>query len=100
MKRFKAAPSFVSGWMARYVAPGGGERYERGFHASAITPTWNGLAAQAVRDSGARQVYVTTATRDGLSRYHAANRGIDAEPAGALSGGARRRRVCAASTIG
>jgi hypothetical protein len=78
MKRFKEPQTaFVSGWMA---VRGARRRrgYERGFVLSDHAD-WNGLL-QSVRDSGARQVYVTHGNSDGLARYLSEVEGISAEP--------------------
>ncbi|APD49191.1 DNA ligase-associated DEXH box helicase [Synechococcus sp. SynAce01] len=87
MKRFKAPQTaFVSGWMA---VRGARRRrgYERGFTLSDHAD-WNGLL-RSVRDSGARQVYVTHGNSDGLARYLREQEGIDAEP---LQGGFEAER--------
>ncbi|MEB3172627.1 MAG: ligase-associated DNA damage response exonuclease [Cyanobacteriota bacterium] len=78
MKRFKAPQTaFVSGWMA---VRGARRRrgYERGFVLSDHAD-WNGLIS-SVRESGARQVYVTHGNSDGLARYLREVEGIAAEP--------------------
>ncbi|MFZ9282413.1 MAG: ligase-associated DNA damage response exonuclease [Prochlorococcaceae cyanobacterium] len=78
MKRFKAPQTaFVSGWMA---VRGARRRrgYERGFVLSDHAD-WDGLLT-SVRESGARQVYVTHGNSDGLARYLREVEGIAAEP--------------------
>ena len=61
---------------------GGGARrrrgYERGFVMSDHAD-WPGLI-QSVKQSGARQVYVTHGNSDGLARYLREVEGISAEP--------------------
>jgi putative mRNA 3-end processing factor len=82
MKRFKAPQTgFVSGWMA---VRGARRRrgYERGFVLSDHAD-WNGLLT-TVRQSRARQVYVTHGQSDVLARYLRDVEGLSAEP---LSGG-------------
>ena len=82
MKRFKLPQTaFVSGWMA---VRGARRRrgYERGFVLSDHAD-WPGLI-RSVKDSGARQVYVTHGNSDGLARYLRELEGISAEP---LAGG-------------
>ena len=78
MKRFKLPQTgFVSGWMA---VRGARRRrgYERGFVMSDHAD-WPGLI-QSVKQSGARQVYVTHGNSDGLARYLREVEGISAEP--------------------
>ena len=78
MKRLKdPQTAFVSGWMA---VRGARRRrgYERGFVLSDHAD-WNGLLT-SVRESGARQVYVTHGNSDGLARYLRDVEGIAAEP--------------------
>ena len=78
MKRFKLPQTgFVSGWMA---VRGARRRrgYERGFVMSDHAD-WPGLI-QSVKQSGARQVYVTHGNSDGLARYLSEVEGISAEP--------------------
>jgi putative mRNA 3-end processing factor len=78
MKRFKAPQTaFVSGWMA---VRGARRRrgYERGFVLSDHAD-WDGLLS-SVRETGARQVYVTHGNSDGLARYLREVEGIAAEP--------------------
>ena len=78
MKRFKLPQTaFVSGWMA---VRGARRRrgYERGFVLSDHAD-WPGLI-QSVKQSGARQVYVTHGNSDGLARYLSEVEGISAEP--------------------
>jgi len=78
MKRFKLPQTaFVSGWMA---VRGARRRrgYERGFVLSDHAD-WPGLI-RSVRDSGARQVYVTHGNSHGLARYLREVEGISAEP--------------------
>lgn len=78
MKRFRGPQTaFVSGWMA---VRGARRRrgYERGFVMSDHAD-WPGLL-QSVRDTGARQVYVTHGNSDGLARYLREVEGISAEP--------------------
>lgn len=78
MKRLKLPQTaFVSGWMA---VRGARRRrgYERGFVMSDHAD-WPGLI-QSVKDSGARQVYVTHGNSDGLARYLREVEGISAEP--------------------
>jgi putative mRNA 3-end processing factor len=82
MRRFRLPQTaFVSGWMA---VRGARRRrgYERGFVMSDHAD-WSGLL-QSVRDSGARQVYVTHGNSHGLARYLREVEGISAEP---LEGG-------------
>ncbi len=78
MKRFKLPQTaFVSGWMA---VRGARRRrgYERGFVLSDHAD-WPGLI-ESVRQSRARQVYVTHGNSDGLARYLREVEGISAEP--------------------
>jgi putative mRNA 3-end processing factor len=78
MKRFKLPQTaFVSGWMA---VRGARRRrgYERGFVMSDHAD-WPGLV-HTVKQSGARQVYVTHGNSDGLARYLREVEGIAAEP--------------------
>jgi putative mRNA 3-end processing factor len=78
MKRFKLPQTaFVSGWMA---VRGARRRrgYGRGFVMSDHAD-WPGLV-QSVKDSGARQVYVTHGNSEGLARYLREVEGIRAEP--------------------
>ena len=78
MKRLKVPQTaFVSGWMA---VRGARRRrgYERGFVLSDHAD-WPGLL-HSVRESGARQVYVTHGNSDGLARYLREVEGIAAEP--------------------
>jgi putative mRNA 3-end processing factor len=78
MKRFRLPQTaFVSGWMA---VRGARRRrgYERGFVMSDHAD-WPGLL-HSVRQSGARQVYVTHGNSDGLARYLREVEGIAAEP--------------------
>jgi len=78
MKRFNdPQTAFVSGWMA---VRGARRRrgYERGFVLSDHAD-WNGLLT-SVRESGARQIYVTHGNSDGLARYLREVDGIAAEP--------------------
>jgi putative mRNA 3-end processing factor len=78
MKRLKLPQTaFVSGWMA---VRGARRRrgYERGFVLSDHAD-WPGLL-RSVRESGARQVYVTHGNCDGLARYLREVEGIAAEP--------------------
>jgi putative mRNA 3-end processing factor len=78
MKRFRLPQTaFVSGWMA---VRGARRRrgYERGFVMSDHAD-WQGLV-RTVRESGARQVYVTHGNSDGLARYLREVEGIAAEP--------------------
>jgi putative mRNA 3-end processing factor len=78
MKRFKLPQTaFVSGWMA---VRGARRRrgYERGFVLSDHAD-WPGLI-QSIKQSGARQVYVTHGNSDGLARYLSEVEGISAEP--------------------
>jgi putative mRNA 3-end processing factor len=87
MKRFKLPQTaFVSGWMA---VRGARRRrgYERGFVLSDHAD-WPGLLA-SVRQSGARQVYVTHGNSHGLARYLREVEGINAEP---LEGDFQRQR--------
>jgi putative mRNA 3-end processing factor len=82
MKRFRLPQTaFVSGWMA---VRGARRRRgtERGFVMSDHAD-WEGLL-QSVRETGARQVYVTHGNSDGLARYLREVEGISAEP---LEGG-------------
>ena len=78
MRRFKLPQTaFVSGWMA---VRGARRRrgYERGFVLSDHAD-WPGLL-QSVKESGARQVYVTHGNSDGLARYLREVEGLSAEP--------------------
>jgi putative mRNA 3-end processing factor len=78
MKRFQLPQTaFVSGWMA---VRGARRRrgYERGFVLSDHAD-WPGLI-RSVRDTGARQVYVTHGNSHGLARYLREVEGISAEP--------------------
>ena len=78
MKRFKLPQTgFVSGWMA---VRGARRRrgYERGFVMSDHAD-WPGLI-QSVKQSCARQVYVTHGNSEGLARYLSEVEGISAEP--------------------
>jgi putative mRNA 3-end processing factor len=87
MKRFKLPQTaFVSGWMA---VRGARRRrgYERGFVMSDHAD-WPGLL-RSVKESGARQVYVTHGNSDGLARYLREVEGISAEP---LAGDFQRER--------
>jgi putative mRNA 3-end processing factor len=87
MKRFKAPQTaFVSGWMA---VRGARRRrgYERGFVMSDHAD-WDGLL-RTVKDSGARQVYVTHGSCDVLARYLREVEGIRAEPLGRAFEGER-----------
>jgi putative mRNA 3-end processing factor len=82
MKRFRLPQTaFVSGWMA---VRGARRRrgYERGFVMSDHAD-WDGLL-RSVRDSAARQVFVTHGNSEGLARYLREVEGISAEP---LAGG-------------
>jgi putative mRNA 3-end processing factor len=80
MKRFPAPQTaFVSGWMAVRGARRG-RGYERGFILSDHAD-WDGLL-RTVKDTGARQVYVTHGNSDGLARYLREVEGIAAEPLG------------------
>lgn len=85
MRRFKAPQTgFASGWMA---VRGARQRrgYERGFVLSDHAD-WPGLI-QTVRESGAKQVYVTHGQSDVLARYLRECEGIAAEPLETLFGG-------------
>jgi putative mRNA 3-end processing factor len=87
MKRFKLPQTaFVSGWMA---VRGARRRrgYERGFVLSDHAD-WPGLI-QSVKQSEARQVYVTHGNSYGLARYLREVEGISAEP---LEGDFQRER--------
>jgi putative mRNA 3-end processing factor len=87
MKRFRLPQTaFVSGWMA---VRGARRRrgYERGFVMSDHAD-WPGLI-RSVRETGARQVYVTHGNSDGLARYLREVEGISAEP---LAGEFQRER--------
>ena len=78
MRRFKAPQTgFASGWMA---VRGARQRrgYERGFVLSDHAD-WPGLI-QTVRESGAKNVYVTHGQSDVLARYLRECEGIAAEP--------------------
>jgi putative mRNA 3-end processing factor len=88
MGRFRQPQTaFASGWMAvRGARRRGG--YERGFVLSDHAD-WDGLL-RTVRDSGARQVYVTHGQNDVLARYLREVEGIAAEP---LSGGFEAERA-------
>lgn len=95
MKRFKAPQTaFVSGWMA---VRGARRRrgYERGFVLSDHAD-WDGLLS-SVRESGARQVYVTHGNSDGLARYLHEVEGIAAEPLGGAFAAERSDIEAAAS---
>jgi putative mRNA 3-end processing factor len=80
MKRFKdPQTAFVSGWMAVR-----GARRRRGFERGFVLSDhadWDGLL-RTVRETGARQVYVTHGNSDGLARYLREVEGIAAEPLG------------------
>jgi putative mRNA 3-end processing factor len=78
MGRFRLPQTaFASGWMAvRGARRRGG--YERGFVLSDHAD-WDGLL-RTVRDSGARQVYVTHGQNDVLARYLREVEGISAAP--------------------
>ncbi len=87
MKRFvNPQTAFVSGWMA---VRGARRRrgFERGF-ALSDHADWDGLL-RTVRDSGARQVYVTHGNSDGLARYLREEEGLAAEPLGPAFEGQR-----------
>ena len=78
MKRFRSPQTaFLSGWMA---VRGARRRrgHERGFVLSDHAD-WPGLL-RSVKESGARQVYVTHGNSDGLARYLREVEGISAEP--------------------
>ncbi len=78
MKRFRSPQTaFVSGWMA---VRGARRRrgYGRGFVMSDHAD-WDGLL-RTVRESGARQVYVTHGQGEALARYLREVEGIDAAP--------------------
>jgi putative mRNA 3-end processing factor len=78
MKRFQLPQTaFVSGWMA---VRGARRRrgYERGFVLSDHAD-WPGLIG-SVKDTCARQVYVTHGNSHGLARYLREVEGISAEP--------------------
>ena len=78
MRRFPQPQSaFVSGWMA---VRGARRRrgYERGFVLSDHAD-WEGLLA-SVRDSGARQIYITHGSAAPLARYLREVEGLAAEP--------------------
>ncbi len=82
MKRFKAPQTgFASGWMA---VRGARRRrgYERGFVLSDHAD-WDGLL-RTVRESGARQIYLTHGQSDVLARYLREEEGLQADP---LEGG-------------
>ncbi|MCP9842060.1 ligase-associated DNA damage response exonuclease [Synechococcus sp. J7-Johnson] len=87
MKRFKdPQTAFVSGWMAVR-----GARRRRGFERGFVLSDhadWDGLL-RTVRDTGARQVYVTHGNSDGLARYLREVEGIAAEPLGRAFEGER-----------
>ncbi|MFM7676983.1 MAG: ligase-associated DNA damage response exonuclease [Synechococcus sp.] len=78
MRRFRhGQTAFVSGWMAVR-----GARRRRGFPQGFVLSDhadWNGLLT-TVRQSGARQVYVTHGNADGLARYLREVEGLQAEP--------------------
>ncbi|MCT0226444.1 ligase-associated DNA damage response exonuclease [Synechococcus sp. CS-1328] len=78
MKRFRLPQTaFVSGWMAVR-----GARRRRGFERGFVLSDhadWDGLV-RTVKDTGARQVYVTHGKADGLARYLRDVEGISAEP--------------------
>ena len=82
MQRFKEAQTaFVSGWMAVR-----GNRRRRGVSRGFVMSDhadWPGLL-RTVRESGARQVYVTHGSDGTLARYLREQEGISAEP---LQGG-------------
>jgi putative mRNA 3-end processing factor len=88
MGRFRLPQTaFASGWMAvRGARRRGG--YERGFVLSDHAD-WDGLL-RTVRDSGARQVYVTHGQNDVLARYLREVEGIAASP---LQGGFAAERA-------
>ncbi len=78
MKRFKHPQTgFASGWMA---VRGNRRRrgYERGFILSDHAD-WPSLI-KTVRETGAKQVYVTHGQNDVLSRYLSEIEGVDAQP--------------------
>ncbi|CAK6693910.1 ligase-associated DNA damage response exonuclease [Synechococcus sp. CBW1107] len=78
MKRFRLPQTaFVSGWMAVR-----GARRRRGFERGFVLSDhadWDGLV-RTVKETGARQVYVTHGKADGLARYLREVEGISAEP--------------------
>ncbi|MEA5473982.1 ligase-associated DNA damage response exonuclease [Synechococcus sp. CCY9201] len=78
MKRFRLPQTaFVSGWMAVR-----GARRRRGFERGFVLSDhadWYGLV-RTVKETGARQVYVTHGKADGLARYLREVEGISAEP--------------------
>ena len=87
MKRFKnPQTAFVSGWMA---VRGARRRrgFERGFTLSDHAD-WDGLL-HTVRQSAARQVYVTHGNSDGLARYLREVEGLSAAPLGRAFEGER-----------
>lgn len=87
MKRFKnPQTAFVSGWMA---VRGARRRrgFERGFTLSDHAD-WDGLL-RTVRQSAARQVYVTHGNSDGLARYLREVEGLSAAPLGRAFEGER-----------
>jgi putative mRNA 3-end processing factor len=78
MKRFRQPQTgFASGWMA---VRGARRRrgYERGFVLSDHAD-WSGLV-RTVRESGARQIYLTHGQSDTLARYLREVEGLQAEP--------------------
>ncbi|MCH9714178.1 MAG: DNA ligase-associated DEXH box helicase, partial [Cyanobacteria bacterium] len=69
--------AFVSGWMAVR-----GARRRRGFERGFVLSDhadWDGLV-RTVKETGARQVYVTHGNSEGLARYLQEVEGIRAEP--------------------
>ncbi|MFY8148084.1 MAG: ligase-associated DNA damage response exonuclease [Prochlorococcaceae cyanobacterium] len=78
MRRFRQPrTAFVSGWMAVR-----GARRRRGFPQGFVLSDhadWEGLL-RTVRQSAARQVYVTHGNADGLARYLREVEGVQAEP--------------------
>ena len=77
MKRFRGPQTaFASGWMA---VRGARRRrgYERGFVLSDHAD-WSGLL-RTVRESGARQIYLTHGQSDALARYLREVEGLEAD---------------------
>ena len=97
MRRFRSPQTgFASGWMAVR-----GARRRRGFESGFVLSDhadWHGLL-RTVRDSGARQVYVTHGNSDGLARYLREVEGIAAEPLQGEAPGAERSGPSDTSTV-
>ena len=83
MKRFKEPQTaFASGWMAVKGAKRRGG-YERGFVLSDHAD-WSGLM-KTIKESEAKQVYVTHGQEDVISRYLREVEGIKADPLKSLN---------------